>query len=193
MDWHRNQSLETGENGTYSAYGIGAAAVDFIQRRQDKGPWFMYLAFQSVHSPLEAPQYYQDLYPDLDGNQRMRNAMVTAMDDQMGNITAALKATGQMENTIIVFTSDNGTPYGLAYSMGDDKRMGDPLGFRAHNDRPPPAPSSGGGSNWPLTGEPGSAWGVAGGWHRASTGTRRAVSSRFRRIFFGARLEALRL
>jgi arylsulfatase A-like enzyme len=113
----------------------------------------MYLAFQSVHSPLQAPQQYQNMYPNLTGNYVMRNAMVSAMDDQVGNITATLKATGQMENTIIVFTSDNGTPYELAYSMGDEKNMAEALGFEAHGDRPPPAPSTGGGSNYPFTGK----------------------------------------
>ena len=97
LDWHRNDTLETGENGTYSAELIGNAAVEFVSRAPS--PWFLYLPFQSVHSPLEAPQRYLDMYPHLSGSQRMRAAMVTAMDDQVGDLVAALKKRGQLEST----------------------------------------------------------------------------------------------
>lgn len=45
---------------------------------------------------MEAPQYYLDQYPHLEGNVKIRAAMVTAMDDQIKNITAALRETGQV-------------------------------------------------------------------------------------------------
>ena len=48
---------------------------------------------------------YLDMYPHLKGNQKVRAAMVTALDDQVGNITQALTTTGQLHNTIIIFTS----------------------------------------------------------------------------------------
>ena len=48
---------------------------------------------------------YLDMYPNLEGNQKVRAAMVTALDDQVGNITAALQSSGQLEDTVIVFSS----------------------------------------------------------------------------------------
>eukprot|EP00730_Choanoeca_flexa_P001445 TRINITY_DN10639_c0_g3_i5.p1 TRINITY_DN10639_c0_g3~~TRINITY_DN10639_c0_g3_i5.p1 ORF type:complete len:432 (+),score=78.88 TRINITY_DN10639_c0_g3_i5:186-1481(+) len=153
LDWHRNDTLETGDNGTYSAYSLGNATVDFIQRKQDK-PWFLYLAWQSVHSPLQVPDTYLERFPNLTGNVLLRNAMVAAMDDQMGAIVATLKQTDQLDNTLIVFTADNGAPYALAYSMGDEKEMVQAMGFGSNLHKRPPSGhhGKGGGSNYPLSG-----------------------------------------
>eukprot|EP00051_Salpingoeca_urceolata_P028091 m.484938 g.484938 ORF g.484938 m.484938 type:complete len:538 (-) comp23603_c0_seq1:252-1865(-) len=161
LDWHRNATLETSENGTYSATLLGDAAVDYIYRRsQTNQPWFLYLPFQSVHSPMEAPEKYINQYQNLTGNVRIRAAMVTAMDDQIGRILAELESTQQLENTIIAFTADNGAPYADAFSMGDEPEMVEamqlgyrPLSSKPKPVRPPPGPhGQGGGSNSPLSG-----------------------------------------
>lgn len=160
LDWHRNDSrAETRDNGTYSAVLLGAAAVDFVTRyRSPETPWFMYLAFQSVHSPLEAPAECLARYANLSGSQRTRAAMVSAMDDAIGNLTQALRETEQMEDTIIVFTADNGAPYGNALWSGDDKaEVTSQLSAEEAGKRPPagsgsPPHGGGGGSNYPLSG-----------------------------------------
>lgn len=58
IDWHRNDTLCTSENGTYSADLLGAAAVAFIDKMaMHSGPWYLYLPFQSVHSPVSDHQH----------------------------------------------------------------------------------------------------------------------------------------
>lgn len=68
------------------------------------------MAFQSVHAPLQAPDSYIARYGDkISTKSRLTfAAMVTAMDDAVGNVTAALQAAGMWDNTIFVFTTDNG-------------------------------------------------------------------------------------
>lgn len=81
---------------------------------------FMYLAFQAIHSPDEAPQSYIDKFndtiPDVDGDKgghahrRIVAGMISALDEGIGNVTKALKDANMMDDTIIVFTTDNGGP-----------------------------------------------------------------------------------
>lgn len=158
LDWHRNDSLaETGDDGVYSADLLAKAAVDFVFRHKAPvEPWFIYLAFQSVHSPLQAPDDCLARYPHLNGSQKKRAAMVSAMDDGIGNITKALRTTGQLEQTVILFTADNGAPFGAAFMEDDDKleALATP---RSPAKRPPtgsgsPPHGGGGGSNYPLSG-----------------------------------------
>ena len=67
---------------------------------------FMYLAFQNVHDPLQAPKKYVDKYSNVkDFNRRHLLAMTTAMDDAIGDIVAALKENKMMDNTVIVFST----------------------------------------------------------------------------------------
>ena len=55
----------------------------------------------------QAPQKYLDRFPNLTGSVQVRNAMVAALDDQVGRLYDTLNATGQLDNTVIVFLSDN--------------------------------------------------------------------------------------
>lgn len=145
LDWHRNDTVDRTANGTYSADLLGDAAIEYVTRRAGfTQPWFLYLPWQSVHSPLEAPQKYLDMYPNLTGNVKIRAAMVTALDDNVGRLITALEKTKQLDNTIIVFSPDNGAPYGKA--LDED--------FRPTSGKRPPNAThgSGGGSNLPLTG-----------------------------------------
>jgi len=157
LDWHRNGTVERGDSGRYSADLIGAATVDYIRRRGAAAPgqpWFLYLPFQSVHSPMQAPQRYLDMYPHLEGNVRTRAAMVSALDANFWDVVDALVSTGQMQKTIIVFTSDNGAPYTEAFDAGDDPAMIDALRYGPGSPPRPPngTHGSGGGSNYPLSG-----------------------------------------
>ena len=84
--------------------------MEVIREHDPENPLFLYVPFQSVHSPLEVPQVYQDLYSDVvdDVDRQKYLGMVTAMDDAVGNITEALKDKDLYDNTVIVFFSDNG-------------------------------------------------------------------------------------
>lgn len=155
LDWHANDTLVTNQNGSYSADLIGDVMVDFVERRAKHPgtPWFVYLPWQSVHSPLQAPQESLDLYPELNGSVKTRAAMVSSMDTNMGRVMATLAATRQTDNLVIVFTADNGAPFGDAWMEGDDST--DPT-YSSFSDQPsrPPAGrhGAGGGSNYPLSG-----------------------------------------
>lgn len=76
-------------------------------------PLFLYLAFQNAHSPYEVPRRYLDRYPGLNGNRSSRacfNSMVSALDDAVGAVVAALKSAEMFDRTIIIYSGDNGSP-----------------------------------------------------------------------------------
>jgi len=79
-----------------------------------KGPFFLYAAYQAVHGPLEAPQKYLDQCGDItESDRHIFCGMALALDEGIGNITAALKAKGLFDNTIIALTTDNGGQNGV--------------------------------------------------------------------------------
>jgi arylsulfatase A-like enzyme len=98
---------EVWANGEYLTEHITRRSVDFIRRhRQD--PFFLYVAYNAPHYPMHAPQKYLDRFPDLPWERRIMAAMLSAVDDGVGEITDALKELGLTDNTIIYFQSDNG-------------------------------------------------------------------------------------
>ena len=105
-----------GHDNEYSAHVYASETIKVVQAGvREKKPFFVYLAFANTHEPLEAPAQYQALYPkSMQPESRMMlGAMVTAMDEAVGNISTALKATGQWDNTLLVWVSDNGGPDGV--------------------------------------------------------------------------------
>ncbi|XP_070551940.1 arylsulfatase J-like [Ptychodera flava] len=125
LDLHDNLDPDWSQNGTYSSYLYSDKAVDFIESHDKAKPFFMYLAYQSVHSPNEVPQKYYDMYPSVKNEgRRTIMAMVTALDDGIGKVVRALQENGLRENTLIIFSSDNGAPVNVQHE----------------------------GSNWPLLG-----------------------------------------
>lgn len=108
-DWFRNNEpvAETG----YVTELLGQDAVRYIGQQDGKQPFFMYLTFTAPHAPYQAPQRYLDQYPGI--TEKFRKpyaAMITAMDEQIGQVVAALEKKGLRDNTLIVFQSDNGGP-----------------------------------------------------------------------------------
>ena len=76
-------------------------------------PLFLYLPYQAVHWPLQAPPRYVAMYANQTGGNHARQmicAMAKCMDDGIGNVTRALKSKGMWENTVVIFSSDNGGP-----------------------------------------------------------------------------------
>ena len=70
-------------------------------------PLFMYLAYTVTHSPDEAPKRYTNQYPkDWIAGRRVYAGMASALDESVGNITAALKRLGMWEDTLLVFSSE---------------------------------------------------------------------------------------
>lgn len=89
------------------------AALAFIRRNHAK-PFFLYLAYFAPHVPLEAPAKYLERFPGpMPERRRYALAMLAAIDDGVGRILAALKENGIDDNTLLIFTSDNGAPLKL--------------------------------------------------------------------------------
>jgi arylsulfatase A-like enzyme len=85
-------------------------AVAFIKREKSR-PFFLYLAYNAVHTPMHAPEEYLARFKGIaDDQRRTYAAMMSAMDDGIGRTLDALRAEGLDENTLIFFFSDNGGP-----------------------------------------------------------------------------------
>lgn len=75
-------------------------------------PFFVYIAPNAPHDPLHAPQRYLDLYAGQPPNLAAFFGMITNIDDNVGATRALLRELGLAENTLVVFTTDNGTATG---------------------------------------------------------------------------------
>ncbi len=106
VDWHRDDKLVADDG--YSTDLLAEEACRLIRGKSPDKPLFLYLAFNAVHTPLQATAEGEAAYPDLDGERKTYAAMVTAMDAGVGKVVDALKETGLRDNTLIVFSSDNG-------------------------------------------------------------------------------------
>jgi arylsulfatase A-like enzyme len=83
-------------------------AVSFIERHHAE-PFFLYLAYNAPHTPLQVTDKYYDRFPEIkDEGHRIFAAMVSALDDGVGEVVAAVEKAGLASSTLIVFASDNG-------------------------------------------------------------------------------------
>lgn len=105
--WHRNERLLT-ENGHVTDL-IAAEAIRWIDARSDK-PFFLYLPFTAVHLPVKEPAEWLERVPmEIRGDvPRQYAACIMHLDDAVGRIVTALDNAGKRDNTLLVFTSDNG-------------------------------------------------------------------------------------
>lgn len=103
----------------YSTKTFTKRAVRLFKHHKDKkNPLFLYLSYQSVHTPLQVPRKYENLYSHIQNkDRRTYNGMVTAMDQSIGTILSALNKYKMLHNSIIVFTTDNG---GAAHIAGSN-------------------------------------------------------------------------
>ena len=118
LDWYRNgEPLK--EEG-YTTHLIAQEACKVIATGDQSKPLFLYVPFNGVHSPFQVPDSYLKPYAHLKGNRQKLAGMLVAVDEAIGQIEAALKQAGRLENTLIVFSSDNGGP-----SPGDNTPLRD--------------------------------------------------------------------
>lgn len=88
-------------------------SVDYIHKRgHQDGPFFLYLAYNAPHFPVQPPQEWLDNVkkrePGISEKRAALVAFIEHMDDGIGKVVKALKESGQYENTLILFTGDNG-------------------------------------------------------------------------------------
>lgn len=98
------------ENEPYTTDTFAREATDFIDRHS-KEPWFLYLTFNAVHTPMHATEKYLSRFQNVtDERRRTYCAMMSAMDDGIGAVLKKVDDTRLTENTLIFFVSDNGGP-----------------------------------------------------------------------------------
>jgi arylsulfatase B len=106
--------------GQYTGTRFMEAAVDYIHGHDTSAPLFMYLALHNTHGPIEAEPadiaLYNATFPW--GLENRYYAMTTAVDRTVGAVVAALKSTGMWDNTLLLWTTDNGAPVNVAGSNG---------------------------------------------------------------------------
>lgn len=128
-NYQLDELAATGEEGEYLTTRLGTEAVEFIQGHRDR-PFFLFLSHYAVHTPLQAPdslvQKYRTKRDTMYWPERpvmgeehghkwlmqQRNpvfaAMIEAMDRTIGRVRTALQEAGVAEETVVIFTSDNG-------------------------------------------------------------------------------------
>lgn len=149
-DMRRNMSVDYSAAGKYSTDLFTDEAVNIINRHDtEQGPLFLYLSHLAPHTgnydnPFQAPDEEIARFGHIeDPERRVYAAMVSRLDRSVGEVMQALRSKRMLENSIVVFMSDNGAPtYGI------------------HSNR---------GSNWPFRGQKHSPWeggvrGVAAMW-----------------------------
>lgn len=123
--WHRNHEFIQ-EDGHVTDLTAGEA-VRWIETHTDaEQPWFFYVPFHAVHTPLvEGDPHWLEVNAHIeDVERRLFAAALSHLDDAVGQMVAALDRTNQRERTLIIYTSDNGAQVnhgGSAYPPPDPK------------------------------------------------------------------------
>ena len=112
LDWHRNESTLREEG--YSTELIANEAINIIKNKDQSRPLFLYVAFNAPHTPIEAPLQIIEKFSYLeDEKDRVYAANVNALDNEIGRIIKTIKDEGLLEETIILFFSDNGPVFDI--------------------------------------------------------------------------------
>ncbi|XP_039630432.1 arylsulfatase I [Polypterus senegalus] len=129
FDLHEGETVAWEQSGKYSTHLYTQRVKKILATHDPRQPIFIFLSFQAVHTPLQPPKEYIDKYKDMGSVVRRKYAaMVTCMDEAVKNVTYSLRKYGYYQNSVIIFSTDNG---------------GHPFS---------------GGSNWPLRGRKGTYW-----------------------------------
>ncbi|MEQ6119611.1 arylsulfatase [Reichenbachiella sp. MALMAid0571] len=137
--WKNGEMVET---KGYCSDVFADAAVDFIGNHKND-PFFVYLAFNAPHNPLQLPDEYYDMYKDIDPSMGFENdsrpfpdmdesnkeiarkvyGMVTNIDDNVKKVMDQLEQLNLIDNTLVIFMTDNG-PWGQRYRAGHRSNKG---------------------------------------------------------------------
>ena len=107
-DWYRDDK-ELKEDG-YSTHLVAREACRLIAEKHKSKPLFLYVPFNGVHAPMQVPDSYLQPYATLNDPRQKLAGMLAAVDEAVGQIVHSLNKAGLRENTLIVFSSDNGGP-----------------------------------------------------------------------------------
>lgn len=137
IDWQRNGQFLREEG--YFTTQLGDEAEKLIRGLDSQQPFFLYFASLAAHAPYQAPQEYLDRFASItDERRRTYAAMIAALDDQVDRIVKALDEKGLRDNTLIVFSSDNGGATSARSTSGvRSEQEGAKQGAVAPGEKPP--------------------------------------------------------
>lgn len=108
----------------YLTDAIARETVKFIGAQHDR-PFFAYVPFNAVHTPIQATKKYQDRFPnESEVKRRDYYAMTSALDDAIGAIVKAVDDQNLSKNTLIIFLNDNGGPIYTGVQSNGPLRLG---------------------------------------------------------------------
>jgi arylsulfatase A-like enzyme len=109
----RNNEMEPPQKDIYLTDLFSDEAVGFIDRNHEK-PFFLFMSYNAIHHPWQVPEKYAERTKDLTDseNRNFIAAMILAMDDGIGRVYQVLEKHDILDDTAIIFLSDNGTPRG---------------------------------------------------------------------------------
>lgn len=97
------------EHTGYLTDALADGACAFIKEHQDR-PFFAFVSFNAVHTPMQADPKDLAMFPGLTGKRKVLAAMTLSLDRACGQIVDVLDELGLRENTLIIYTNDNGGP-----------------------------------------------------------------------------------
>ena len=122
LDWHRNEK-PLREDG-YSTELIASEAINIINNKDSERPLFLYIAFNAPHTPIQAPKKNIEAFSYIENkDDRLYAANISSLDNEIGRILKAIEKKGILEETIIIFFSDNGPVFdasAIAKVIGPD-------------------------------------------------------------------------
>ena len=105
--WENNN--EVWMDGEYFTEIIAEKCIEYLRKMSKKDkPFFLYVPFNAPHYPMHAPKKYMDRFSELPWDRQVMAAMLSAMDDAVGDIMDEIERLGHTKNTLTFFTSDNG-------------------------------------------------------------------------------------
>ena len=101
-------------------------AIDYLnQRKADDKRFFLYLAYNAPHTPIQPPSHWltrvKEREPGISDRRARLVALIEHLDQGIGDVMATLAANNQAENTLVIFTSDNGGQLNVGGNCGDNR------------------------------------------------------------------------
>jgi arylsulfatase A-like enzyme len=121
-DWSRNDQPSPDQG--YATHLIAKEACRVVREKSADKPLFLYVPFNGIHSPHQVPESYEAPYKALPKLRRTIAGMLSAVDEAIGQIAQAIDDKGLTENTLIIFSADNGGPGPGKATMNTPLRAG---------------------------------------------------------------------
>lgn len=122
IDWYRQDEPSSDEG--YTTHLIAKESCRIIDEQPAGKPLFLYVPFNAVHSPYQVPENYKQPYTSLSKTRQTMGGLLATVDEAIGQVVAALDKKGIRDNTLIIFSSDNGGVFPGKYTDNGPLRAG---------------------------------------------------------------------